>query len=144
MSTKSVIQGILMYEVIAKRKVELGQLHDGLKTLGILDEMQRFPQLFECAFTYKNVELTSEIVNDCLKYADNLSEQEQNIKSMVTKFIDKSSSTQLMQFMQYCTGSKSIPLMLDFQIKVRFHGEEYFHSSPCHMMLHHMASLRQH
>ncbi len=132
MSTNAkVIQGIIMYEVIAKRKVALDQLRDGLKILGILDEMQRFPQLFECAFIYKNVELTSEIVNDCLRYADALSEQEQNVKSMVTRFIEESSSIRLTEFLQYCTGSKSIPLVIGFQIKVKFHGEGYFHSSTC-------------
>ena len=130
MSTKAkVIQGIIMYEVIAKQKVALDQLRDGLKILGILDEMQRFPQLFECAFIYKNVELTSEIVNDCFKYADALSEQ--NVKSMVTRFIEESSSIRLTEFLQYCTRSKSIPLVSDFQIKVKFHREGHFHSSTC-------------
>lgn len=47
-----------MYEVIAKRKVALDQLRDGLKILGILDEIQRYPQLFECACTYRKLDLT--------------------------------------------------------------------------------------
>lgn len=120
-----------MYEVIAKRKVALDQLRDGLKILGILDEIQRYPQLFECAFTYRKLDLTSEIVNNYLKYPDELSEQELNVKSMITRFINESSTGRLMQFIQYCTGSKTIPLVLCFQIKVRFHTQEYFHSSTC-------------
>ena len=42
-----------MYEVIAKRKVALDQLRDGLKVLGILDEMQKYPQLFVCLHLQK-------------------------------------------------------------------------------------------
>lgn len=132
MSTKTkVIQSVLMYEVISKRKVALDQLQSGLKILGILDEMQRYPQLFQSVFTFKNQELTSEIVNHCFKYPEVLSEQEQNVKSMITRFIDQSPSERLMQFMQYCTGSKSIPSVRSFQIKVEFHSEGYIHCSTC-------------
>ena len=82
-----------MYEIIGKRKAALDQLRNGLKIFGILDQMQTYPQLFECAFMHKNMDITSEIVNDHLKYPEELNEQEQNAKYMVTRFIDESSST---------------------------------------------------
>ena len=132
MSTKAtVIQGILMYEIIAKRKVALDQLCNGLKILGILDEMQRYPQLFECAFTRNKSDLTSERVNDYLKFPADLTEQEENVKCMMKRFIDESESDRLTQFVQYCTGSKSIPLVHNFQIQIKFESEGYFHSSTC-------------
>ena len=135
MSTKSkIIQAVLMYEVISKSKVALDQLQSGLKILGILDEMQRYPQLFESVFTFKSLEITSDAVNSYFKYPGELSGQEQSVKSMITRFIDQSSCErlmQLMQVMQYCTGSKSIPTVQSFQINVAFHSEGYIHASTC-------------
>ena len=40
--------------------------------------MQKYPQLFECAFTYQKLDLTSEKVNDHLKFPAELTEQEEN------------------------------------------------------------------
>ena len=109
----------------------LDQLHNGLKILGVLDEMQRYPQLFECAFTYKKLDLTSEKVYDHLQFPADLTEQEENVKCMMKRFIDESGSDRLKQLMQYCTGSKSIPLVHSFQIQIEFHSDGWFYSSTC-------------
>ena len=64
MTTKAkIIQSVLMYEVISKRKVALDQLRSGLKILGVLEHMQRYPHLFDSLFTFKHKELTAEVVN---------------------------------------------------------------------------------
>lgn len=76
MSTKGkIIQSIVMYEVISKRKMALDQLRKGLITLGVLDEMSKHPHLFESVFTFKRVELTPAIVREYLKYPDELSDE---------------------------------------------------------------------
>ena len=132
MSTKSkVVQSCVMYEVISKRKMALDQLRKGLTTLGLLDEISRYPHLFEGVFTFKAQELTPAIVNDCLKYPKELSEQDHSVKLMMTRFIDQSPSSRLMQFMQYCTGSKTMPSLHSFAISVSFHSESYISSSTC-------------
>ena len=120
-----------MYEVISKRKMALDQLRKGLTTLGVLDEMSKYPHLFESVFTFKPVELTPATVKGCLRYSDELSEQEQDLKAMMTRFVDESESARLMQFMQYCTGSKMIPSVQNFGISVSFHGESCISSSTC-------------
>ena len=52
MSAKGkIIQSIVMYEVISKRKMALDQLRKGLTTLGVLDEMLKHPNLFENVFS---------------------------------------------------------------------------------------------
>lgn len=132
MSTKGkIIQSIVMYEVISKRKMALDQLRKGLITLGVLDEMSKHPHLFESVFTFKPVELTPAIVRECLKYPDELSDQAQEIKMMMNRFVDQSSSARLMQLMQYCTGSKMMPSVQNFAINVNFHCEDYISSSTC-------------
>ena len=110
MSTKGKkIQSVVMYEVISKHKMALDQLRKGLNTLGVLDEMSKHPHLFESVFTFKPVELTPAIVKEYLKYPDELSDQAQETKMMMNRFVDQSSSARLMQLMQYCTGSKMMP-----------------------------------
>ena len=47
MSAKGkIIQSIVMYEVISKRKMALDQLRNGLTTIGVLDEMSKYPNLY--------------------------------------------------------------------------------------------------
>jgi len=132
MSSKGkIIQSVVMYEVISKRKMALDQLRKGLTTLGVLDEMSKHPYLFENVFTFRPVELTPTTVKDCLKYPDELSEQAQDTKMMMIRFVDQSSSARLMQSMQYCTGSKTMPSDQNFEINVNFHSESYISSSTC-------------
>jgi len=133
MSSKGkIIQSVVMYEVISKRKMALDQLRKGLTTLGVLDEMSKHPYLFENVFTFRPVELTPTTVKDCLKYPDELSEQAQDTKMMMMiRFVDQSSSARLMQSMQYCTGSKTMPSVQNFEINVNFHSESYISSSTC-------------
>lgn len=69
MSSKGkIIQSIVMYKVISKRKMALDQFRKGLTTLSVLDEMSKHPHLFENVFTFRPVELTPTTVKDCLKY----------------------------------------------------------------------------
>ena len=132
MSTKGkIIQSVVMYEVISKRKMALDQLRKGLNTLGVLDETSKHPHLFESVFTFKPVELTPAIVKECLKYPDESSDQAQETKMMMNRFFDQSSSARLMQLMQYCTGSKMMPSVQNFAINVHFHSEDYISSSTC-------------
>ena len=54
MSTKEkIIQSVVMYEVISKRKMALDELRKGSNTLGVLDEMSKHPHLFESLFTFE-------------------------------------------------------------------------------------------
>ena len=107
-----------MYKVTSKRKMALDQLRKGLNTLGALDEMSKHPHLFESVFTFKPVELTPAIVKECLKYPDELSDQAQETKMMMNRFVDQSSNARLMQLMLYCTGSKMMPSVQNFAIVV--------------------------
>ena len=130
MSTKGkIIQSVVMYKVTSKRKMALDQLRKGLNTLGVLNEMSKHPHLFESVFTFTPV--TPAIVKECLKYPDELSDQAQETKMMMNRFVDQSSSARLMQLMQYCTGSKMMPSVQNFAINVHFHSDDYISSSTC-------------
>ena len=88
MSTKGkIIQSAVMYKVTSKRKMALHQLRKGLNTLGVLDEMSKHPHLFESVFTFKPV--TPAIVKECLKHPDELSDQAQETKMVMNRFVDQ-------------------------------------------------------
>lgn len=95
----------------------LGQLRKGFTSFGVPDEMSKYPHLFKSVFTFRPVELTPATVKGCLRYSDELSEKEQDIKAMMTRFVEESQSARLIQFMQFCTGSKVIPSVQNFGIK---------------------------
>ena len=132
MATKpKVIQSVVLYEVLGKRKAALDQLQKGLNTLGVLTEVQRNPQLFECLFVRDHRTLTSAIMKELFTFPDVLTEKMNLTKSMLTQFIDQSSDDTLALLMQFCTGSKTLPPIQNFHITVDFHGENYIFASTC-------------
>ena len=118
---------IVMYEVISKRKMALDQLRKRFTTLGVLDEMSKHPRLFESVFTFKHVKSTPATVKGC--------DRAQKPKMMMTRFVNQSSSSRLVQSMQqYCTGSKMIPTAQKFAMNVNVHSENYtlYQHAPLH------------
>ena len=120
-----------MHEIVSKRKAALDQLRKGLTTLGVLEEIQKYPSTFESLFTYKSEELTSTKFKEYIRCPDQLSVQEENIKSMVIRFIDQSPTERLMLLMLFCTGCKVAPSVQGFKIDVGFHDENCIFSSTC-------------
>lgn len=54
----SVIQSIIIHDVIGRPKMVLDQLRDGLGTLGFGEQMKKFPELFQKLFVPTDTELT--------------------------------------------------------------------------------------
>lgn len=132
MATKlKVIQSIVLYEVLGKRKAALDQLQKGLNTLGVLSEMQRNPQLFECLFVRDHAALTSAVMNKLFTFPDVLTEKMNLTMSMLAQFVDQSSDDTLALLMQFCTGGKTLPPIQNFHIAVDFHAENYIFASTC-------------
>lgn len=120
-----------MYEVLSKRKVALDQLRSGLKTLDVLTYMGNNPSIFESFFTYSSTEITPATVKKCIKFQDELGENECKVKEMLLQFLDTSSIERLKLFLQFCTGGKSMPSVSYFRIMVTFHDSMFISSSTC-------------
>lgn len=83
-----IVQFIMCHFVLNKRKVLLDQLHEGLKILGVLDEMKARPLLFEPFFVYHEGSVTPERVKEVLTFPDAGEHKDQ--KDMFIRFIEES------------------------------------------------------
>ena len=68
------------------------QLSSGLSTLGLLDIIKCFPNLFEEYFVYSEIEeLTAEMFWDALILPRNPTDEESRVISMLSEFIESCS-----------------------------------------------------
>ena len=67
-STKNLIsQNLIVHDILGKRKISYDQIRKGLKNLGVLDQLEKNPDLFSELFLTKE-KLTSEEVMKVMKY----------------------------------------------------------------------------
>ena len=63
-----------MHDILGKRKISYDQIRKGLKNLGVLDQLQKKPDLFSELFLTKE-KFTSEEVMKVMKYDNSVSEK---------------------------------------------------------------------
>lgn len=83
-----IVQFIMYHFVLNRRKVLLGQLQEGLKTLDVSDEMKARPLLFERFFVHQEGSVTPERVKELLTFPDG--DEHKDMKDIVIRFIDES------------------------------------------------------
>ena len=103
------------FEVIGKRKMGLDQLRKGLKTLGVLEMMEKYPQLFEDFFHPKPKPLTPLCVRENLLFPQHPNEEDHLIIGMLIQFVEQSSQERLQCFLKFCIGG-SLKLQLPTSI----------------------------
>ena len=60
-------QNLIVHDILGKRKISYDQIRKGLKNLGVLDQLEKNPDLFSELFLTKE-KLTSEEVMKVMKY----------------------------------------------------------------------------
>jgi hypothetical protein len=75
--------------VLNKRKVLLDQLREGLKTLGILDEITSHPEILAPMFMWKERSVNAILVKSKLQFSHLCGDHV--VKHMLLHFIDESS-----------------------------------------------------
>ena len=70
----------MIHNVLVKRKAVLDQLQKGLSILGLLDKIEKYPELFQENFVHQG-DVTPEGVIGCLRFA----ETEETVKGGFTK-----------------------------------------------------------
>ncbi|CAB4045193.1 Hypothetical predicted protein, partial [Paramuricea clavata] len=83
---RKIIQSIASFEVIGKRKMALDQLRKGMKTLGLLDKIEKHAGLFESVFNRGQEKLTPASIKDHLLF----SQQQEVMQHMLIRFVDES------------------------------------------------------
>ena len=109
----------------------LDQFRKGMKTLGLLSEMEKHPFLFERVFNQGQKELTSAEVKDLLLFP----QQQELTQEMLVKFLDEAPQQRLQNFLKFCAGCKDILPLHDKKIQVEFHDQSYIFSSTCSLKL---------
>ena len=109
----------------------LDQFRKGMKTLGLLSEMEKHPFLFERVFNQGQKELTSTEVKDLLLFH----QQQELTQGLLVKFLDEAPQQRLQNFLKFCAGCKDILPLHDKKIQVEFHDQSYIFSSTCSLKL---------
>ena len=86
-----IAQEFIIHEATLKRQAVLGQLMDGLKSLGFLEVMQKIPSTFEPLFIHQNRTLDAPILMSTLSVPANLSPEKEAGMEMLHKFIMEAS-----------------------------------------------------
>ena len=102
-----------MHDILGKRKISYDQIRKGLKNLGVLDQLEKNPDLFSELFLTKE-KLTSEEVMKVMKYGNSVSEKN---KDFLNRFLRRCSEYKLQQFLLFVTASKKLPLVSKITVK---------------------------
>ena len=111
--------------------MSLDQLQKGMKTFGLLSEMEKHPSLFERVFNQVEKELTPNNLKDLLLFP----QQQEPTQGMLVKFLDESPQQRLQNFLKFCAGCKDLLPLHNKKIEVEFHDQSYIFSSTCSFKL---------
>ena len=87
-----VSQNLIVHDILGKRKISYDQIRKGLKNLGVLDQLEKNPDLFSELFLTKE-KLTSEEVMKMMKYDNSVSEKN---TEFLKRFLQKCSECKLL------------------------------------------------
>ena len=132
-----VVQSLITYSVLTKKKVLLDQMRKGLMVLDVISQIQKHPELFEHLFVDKVDHVTPEYVLELLDLRDeNDSIPAKRCCQMLSAFIQNSGETDLSDFLQFVTGSPTVTgTMVPGCIKVSCTDTDSFYASTCLMEL---------
>jgi len=126
-----VIRNLIVHDAIAKPKMVLDQLREGLKTLGFGRRMELYPDIFKELFVAGGKEVTADDIKCQLQFPSDLNQNDENIKEYMLKFLKDASVEELKSFLVFATGSPSLPEFGLGVIQIEFKDTESIFSSAC-------------
>ena len=118
------IRNLIVHDAIAKPKMVLDQLREGLKTLGFGKGMELYPDIFRELFAAGDKEVTADDIKGQLQFPSDLSPKEEIIKEYMQQFLQDASIDELKAFLAFATGSPCLPQFGLGIIKVEFDNTE--------------------
>ena len=125
-----VMQSLMLYNILIKKKVILDQFRRGLSILGFLKEMEKNPHLFEQCFIKKD-DISTDSVTNCLYFTPTEDNNARRVFQMLLNFIKNCNNEHLCDFLKFITGSSSLPR----RIKVSCGITDSIYASTCLMAL---------
>ena len=126
-----VIRTLIVHDAIAKPKMVLDQLREGLKTLGFGKRMELYPDIFKELFVAGDNKVTADDIKGQLQFPSKLSSDEKIVKEYMLQFLRDASIDELKSFLVFATGSPCLPRYGLGFIKVDFDDAESIFSSTC-------------
>ena len=126
-----VIQNLIVHDAIAKPKMVLAQLREGLKTLGFGKRMELYPDIFRELFVAGDKEVTAEGIKGQLQFPSDLSPKEEIVKEYMLQFLSNAGIDELKSFLAFATGSPCLPQFGLGIVEVEFDDTESIFSSTC-------------
>ena len=94
----------MVHDILVKKKSILNQFRKDLCTLGLLNEMEKNPHLFEECFIHKG-KMTQESVANCLHFEDSEDADTERVFQMLQSFVRNTSVQDLEDLLKFITGS---------------------------------------
>lgn len=126
-----VIRNLIVHDAIAKPRMVLDQLREGLKTLGFGRRMELYPELFKELFVAGDREVTADDIKNQLQFPSDLNQNDENIKEYLLQFLEDASVKELKSFLVFTTGSPSLPEFGLGIIQVELKDTKSIFSSAC-------------
>ena len=116
----------------------LDQMRKGLSLLGLLEEIEKKPDLFEHFFVYQGNRFTPAYVKELLTIkecdADGAAvEDAARCTRFLFTFIESSNEQELSNLLQFITGTTETSILLPRSVKVYFTNSDAIYSSTCLM-----------
>ena len=86
-----VIRNLIVHDAIARPKMVLDQLREGLKTLGFGRRMELYPDVFNELLVAGDKEVTADDIKSQLQFPSDLSQNDANIREHVLQFLKDAS-----------------------------------------------------
>ena len=118
-----VLQSLIIYDILVKRKSILDQFRKGLSTLGFLAEMEHNPSLFEEFFVHQGV-LSNDFVISYLHFQESrdLETSGDRVYQMLQTFLRNLSLDGWKNFLKFVTGTSEVSMSnLPHRISVSCH-----------------------
>ena len=125
----------MIHNVLVKRKAVLDQLWKGLSILGLLDKIEKYPELFQENFVHQG-DVTPEGVIGCLRFAETEENSERRVYQMLLNFIKGSNANELDAFLKFVARANTMAKgTLPRKISVSCSSSDSIFSSVCIMSL---------
>jgi hypothetical protein len=97
----------MFHEVISKRTSAMNQLRDGLKILGVLDVLEKYPEMCEPLFVYQPNSLTANNVKGILTF-----DCSKEIENNVLRYLSSCKDIDRENFVMFVTGAAILPMSI--------------------------------
>lgn len=131
----SVIQSIIIHDVIGRRKMVLDHLRDGFKALGFGQKMEKYPDVFEPLFVPTAKKLNGTDVLSAIYFPLSLSEEQATTKKWVEEYLQDAKVDKLNNFLVFTTGAPCLPKFGLGRIRIEFDNVASIFASTCLLKL---------